>query len=96
MGTASKTNFLITEVNAKVKKAFSTWHVGTSERDDAWCYNKWAEIVVFNVLDRNATQAAYEYCVQAGMKGQKPLGGQPNYLYLYNADGILPDGFVWQ
>lgn len=96
MRTETKTNFLIREVNTKVKRGFNRWFVGTSQRDDVWRYNKWAEIVVFNVLDADATQAAFEYCVQAGMQPHKPLGAQPNYLYLYNADGLLPEGFVWE
>ena len=42
----------------------------------------------------NTCRAAYEHLVNAGMKGKKPIGNNPNYLYLYSVDGLLPDGFI--
>lgn len=95
MRNRAKTNYLISEVKAKIKSSFSQWCVGTTEHDDIWHRNKWAEIIVFNVLDREATRDAYEYLVDAGMTGNRPIGRQPNYLYLYSKSGRLPDGFVF-
>jgi len=93
MRTVAKTSYLISEVEAKVKQ-FNNWYVGTSERDDVWRKND-ADMIVFNVLDRDATWAAFEYFVNAGMKGKKMIGKQPNFLYLYSIDGHLPDGFIY-
>lgn len=93
MGTANKTNFLISEVTTQIKQSFERWYVGTSERDDVWRRRE-AEMVVFNVLDSDATQAAYQQLVKAGMKGKRPIGSIPNYLYLYSVDGMLPEGFI--
>ncbi len=92
--TVTKKNFLISEVKAKIRNSFEKWYVGTSEVDNVWRRNK-AEIIVFNVLDCKATLAAYEYLVNAGMIGRKPLGKEPNYLYLYRNDGVLPDCFIY-
>lgn len=94
MGTASKTNILLSEVRAQVKQSFNRWYVGTSERDDVWRKSQ-AEMVVFNALDCDATKAVYEELIKAGMKARKPLGRRANYLYLYRADGVLPDGFIY-
>ena len=93
MGTATKTSFLIKEVTTQIKQSFERWYVGTSEIDDVW-RRKEAEMIVFNVLDSDATKAAYEYFVNAGMMGKKPVGNIPNYLYLYSVDGTLPQGFI--
>lgn len=93
MKTQVKTSYLISEVKACIKAPFSTWCVGTSDRDNVWRKYK-GEMVVFNVLDSDATMAAYDYLVNAGMQGKKPIGATPKYLYLYCADGILPDGFI--
>lgn len=93
MKTQVKTSYLISEVRACINAPYNTWCVGTSDRDNVWRgFN--GEMVVFNVLDSDATMAAYEYFVSAGMKGKKPIGNKPRYLYLYSADGILPDGFI--
>jgi hypothetical protein len=91
--TATKTNYLISEVQGKIKQAYSKWYVGTSERDNVWRRNK-AEMIVFNVLDSEATRAAYKYLVNAGMRSRRPIGRNPNYLYLYRTDAPLPDGFI--
>jgi hypothetical protein len=95
MGTVKKTNYLVQEISSKIKESFGKWYVGTSEHDDVWLRNQWAEIVVFNVLDGDATLAAYDHFVGAGMRGRKPIGTQPNYLYLYRENGRIPDSFVY-
>lgn len=94
MSTATKTDFLISEVQSQIKQSLNKWYVGTSERDNVWRMKN-AEMVVFNVLDHKAIQAAYDHFVSAGMRGKKPIGRQPNYLYLYCMDGRLPNGFVY-
>ncbi len=95
MRTVVKRNYLISEVKAKIRDSFGKWYVGTSEQDDVWRRNQWAEIIVFNVLDHRATWEAYKHLVDAGMRGRAPIGTQPNFLYLYSAEGKLPDGFVY-
>ncbi len=94
MGTRTKTNYLISEVKTQIGHSFNKWYVGTSERDDVWRRND-ADMIVFNVLDNDATWAAFEYFVHAGMNGHNPIGSRPNYLYLYRTDGALPGGFVY-
>lgn len=93
MKTQVKTNYLISEVRACIKVPYSNWYVGISDRDNVWRKYK-GEMIVFNVLDSDATVAAYEYFVNAGMMGKKPIGNTPRYLYMYSTDGILPDGFI--
>lgn len=91
--TIAKTDYLISEISAKVEGAYGHWHVGTSECDDIWQRNTWAEIIVFHVIDSRATWAAFNHFVAAGMRGMQPMGKEPIYLYLYRADGNLPRGF---
>jgi hypothetical protein len=92
MGTVVKTNFLIKEVSTKIKQSYGNWHIGISDKDDIWLRNKWAAIIVYNVVDREATIAAFDHFVKAGMKANHPHGKNANYLYFYRADGLLPNG----
>jgi hypothetical protein len=87
-------DYIISEVRTQIKQSLNRWYVGTSEWADVWRRTQ-AEIIVFNLLDTEATKAAYDQLVSQGMKGKKPIGKEANYLYLYSIDGRLPDGFVY-
>ncbi|MCD6012801.1 MAG: hypothetical protein K0Q79_2663 [Flavipsychrobacter sp.] len=89
-----KASYVISEVKAQVKQPFAEWYVGTTEWDDVWTRTK-TEMMVFYLVDTEATKDAYEQLVNAGMTGRKPIGDRPHYLYLYHKDGILPDGFLF-
>lgn len=94
METVAKANFLLSEVKTQIKQSYNRWYVGTSEWSDIWRSSK-GDMVVFNALDNEVAQAVYDNLVSAGMKGRKPIGNKPNYLYLYCIDGKLPNGFVY-
>jgi len=95
MATKSKTKYLVAEVMRAVKKSYQDWCVGTSDRSDLWRLKK-HEMVIFNLIDDDATREAYNELVKMGMKGRQPIGKQPFYLYLHRADmGMLPDEFVY-
>lgn len=89
-----KASYVIAEVTTQVKQPFGEWYVGTTEWDDVWRRTK-AEMMVFYLVDKEATQDAYDYLVSAGMMGRKPIGEQPHYLYLFHKGGALPEGFMF-
>lgn len=95
MGTIAKTNFLISEIESKIRQQYSKWYVGTAERDNAWRVHD-TEMIVFNALDKDVIDSVYRHLVRAGMKGKQPIGKKPNYLYLYRNDGRLPPSFVYR
>ena len=95
MTTKTKTNYLVSEVMSVIKNSYHDWYVGTTNRGDIWRTKK-PELIIFNVVDDEATQAAYEYLVSLGMVGRKPVGTESYYLYLQRVDGgMLPDGFTY-
>jgi hypothetical protein len=92
--TQVKVHYLISEVKNVVKNAYHEWYVGTTNRGDVW-RKKPAEMIIFNVIDDEATRAAYKQLVDMGMVGRRPIGREPYYLYLHRVDGgTLPSGFI--